>query len=368
MSRTLPCLVLLIALVTALAAPPAFAGEDARDDAGKVMDLAFEDAPIGKVLHELARLAGRNVIVAPDVSGRVTIKLAKVGWRQAFELLAQAHDLDVQHKAGNITVVRKAGKAGAVKIRTSPGSAEAEAAEHVRRRTALEQEIVESRTRIAELEREIARAKGAQPQVKRLVTKKARAVEDVRLMIHAAQDLFASRKAAMGALIEKYRRDGGLAIHERQGNLIVRGPAAAHERLGKDLESLRAAMAKDGFVLVEKEGKARRARLMDGEVKVARARVAKAQDDMAASRARIENLARALEHLKKAGAQEEAARVAKQLAAAKERYAAASAHVGHEKPGAGVEALRAEMRALRGEVRELSALVRKLLELQAARR
>lgn len=268
--RTLPRVLLFAVILLAVATPQARA-----EDEGKVMDLAFENAPIGKVLQELARLSGRNVVIAPDVQGTATVKLANVDWRRAFELLADAYALDVQHKAGTITIVRKA----------APSDAQ--------RKRALAKEIAASKARIAEIEREIE--------------------------AHAAR----RGGARMQAEAEKLRRALGATRKEHAGRKAEAALAAGHKR--------------------------------------------------------IENLARALEHLEQAGLRPEAERVAKHLevarreqialraklaAAAKER--AAARHHARSAAQGGLDGVRAEVRALRAEVRNLTVLVKKLLELHGA--
>ena len=446
MKSALPLALLLGALLALPATPLAHAD----DDRGTIMDLSFEDAPIGKVIQAIARFSGRNVVVAPDVKGNVTVKLVKVDWRKAFELIAKTHNLDVQHQPGNITIVRKrAGEPRSVKIRTAKlRAAETEAAEASRRQTDLVNEIAASKARIAALEREIARAEANRLRAAKSVAK-ARAseelVEEVEIIkedpvawgnkavqtiqIHDVKDLVQKRKKHIEKLMAKVKASGGHAQWHGT-NLVVRGTPKTQGFMRQGLEDLRAKAAKDAFVVVGKDGEKRKVRLVEGAVvdtkgrfvewtkvqqggaggkagavkhaedmKKLQDRIAVAETQMVETQRRIENLSRALDHLKKANARHEAERVAKQLAAAKDQYAQARAQMqrvsqalaesrkrrteaeaarrgatrirfseaASTRHGGGIEAVRAEVRALRGEVRELTGLVRKLLEMQEQR-
>ncbi len=344
--RTLPRVLLLAVILLAVATPQAHA-----EDEGKVMDLAFENAPIGKVLQELARLSGRNVVIAPDVQGTATVKLANVDWRRAFELLADAYALDVQHKAGTITIVRKA----------APSDAQ--------RKRALTKEIAASKARIAEIEREIeahaARRGGARMQAE---------AEKLRRALEATRKEHAGRKAeadgaiaAQRARLATVRKD--LARVEAE-SLRLREASRRIVENNKDLRKAYEALAPHGGIKIKRREPRRRA---VGDA------TAKAEAALAAGHKRIENLARALEHLQQAGLRPEAERVAKHLevakreqivlrarlaAAAKER--AAARHHARSAAQGGLDGVRAEVRALRAEVRNLTVLVKKLLELHGA--
>ena len=50
-------------------------------------DYNFKDAPLRDVIENIARVAGANVIISPEVEGSVTLRLAEVPWRDALEVL-----------------------------------------------------------------------------------------------------------------------------------------------------------------------------------------------------------------------------------------------------------------------------------------
>ena len=48
------------------------------------MSLVVDDAPVSQVLQTLAELKQKNLVVAPDVSGTVSLHLKEVPWSQAL--------------------------------------------------------------------------------------------------------------------------------------------------------------------------------------------------------------------------------------------------------------------------------------------
>jgi type II secretory pathway component GspD/PulD (secretin) len=60
------------------------------------VSLDFDEAPLPLVLKSFADLAGVNILLADDIQGSVTLHLKKVGWRDAFEALLDAHGLAVR--------------------------------------------------------------------------------------------------------------------------------------------------------------------------------------------------------------------------------------------------------------------------------
>ncbi|MBJ3815013.1 DNA uptake porin HofQ [Shimwellia pseudoproteus] len=57
------------------------------------ISLVVDNAPAGQVLQTLARQAQLNVVVAPGVSGELSLQLAKVPWSQALMIVATALDV-----------------------------------------------------------------------------------------------------------------------------------------------------------------------------------------------------------------------------------------------------------------------------------
>ncbi len=48
------------------------------------VSLVVDDAPVAQVLQSLAELKQKNLVVAPDVSGTVSLQLKEVPWQQAL--------------------------------------------------------------------------------------------------------------------------------------------------------------------------------------------------------------------------------------------------------------------------------------------
>lgn len=57
--------------------------------AGPLLSLALTDANVRTTLHAIARRAGLSLVIAPEVQGRVTLVLAKVGVREALRTIVE---------------------------------------------------------------------------------------------------------------------------------------------------------------------------------------------------------------------------------------------------------------------------------------
>ena len=73
----------LLLLLLPLAVAPA-----ARND--KPVSLVIDDAPVAQVLQALAEMNHKNLVVAPDVSGTLSLRLQKVPWSQALRAVADS--------------------------------------------------------------------------------------------------------------------------------------------------------------------------------------------------------------------------------------------------------------------------------------
>jgi type IV pilus assembly protein PilQ len=83
---------------------PAYAAEGAPQQAryrGKRVSFEFKDIDIQNLLRVIAEISKRNIVVADDVSGRVTIRLRNVPWDQALDLILRTKQLG-QETVGNI--------------------------------------------------------------------------------------------------------------------------------------------------------------------------------------------------------------------------------------------------------------------------
>lgn len=83
----------LLGVVTAFLVPAI--AEEKPDAATPIKNLQFQSADIQSVLTFLADYGGVNVVIAPEVSGTVTIKLSNVMWRAAMDIIGRTYDLAI---------------------------------------------------------------------------------------------------------------------------------------------------------------------------------------------------------------------------------------------------------------------------------
>ncbi len=82
---------------------PATVGQ-ARGYTGRRIDLDLKDANIHNVLRLIGEVSRRNIVVADDVSGTVTIRLRNVPWDQALAVILQSKGLGKVEYANMIRV------------------------------------------------------------------------------------------------------------------------------------------------------------------------------------------------------------------------------------------------------------------------
>jgi type IV pilus assembly protein PilQ len=73
---------------------------------GRRITLEFHDIEIRNLLRLIADVSKRNIVVADDVTGRVTVALRNVPWDQALELVLKTKGLD-KEELGNVIRVAK---------------------------------------------------------------------------------------------------------------------------------------------------------------------------------------------------------------------------------------------------------------------
>ncbi len=61
---------------------------------GKKISLDFQDADITAILRLIGDVSGYNVVIHPDVKGKITLKLLNVPWDQAMDIILKTHGLD----------------------------------------------------------------------------------------------------------------------------------------------------------------------------------------------------------------------------------------------------------------------------------
>jgi type IV pilus secretin PilQ/predicted competence protein len=96
-------------LLTAVLLLSASAQEQPAVDAtGVIKNLQFQAAEVRSVMSTLADYGNVNVVVAPDVTGTVTIRLQNVDWRSAMDIIASTYELAVVDGANGYIRVLKA--------------------------------------------------------------------------------------------------------------------------------------------------------------------------------------------------------------------------------------------------------------------
>ncbi|HVO84570.1 MAG TPA: type IV pilus secretin PilQ [Syntrophobacteria bacterium] len=76
---------------------------------GEPISLDLQDVDIRNVLRLLADVTGKNLVVEPDVKGRVTLKVDRVPWDQVLDLILKVNNLD-KVLEGNVIRVATADK------------------------------------------------------------------------------------------------------------------------------------------------------------------------------------------------------------------------------------------------------------------
>ena len=96
-------------LMLAAVAGPALAEELVAPSAnqGDPLSLDFQDIEVRAALQIIADFTGFNLVASDAVSGRITLHLDAVPWRQALELILQAKGLD-HRQLGNVLLVAPA--------------------------------------------------------------------------------------------------------------------------------------------------------------------------------------------------------------------------------------------------------------------
>ena len=93
-------------LVFAVAFIGAAVAEEVQDPTVPIKNLQYQSADIKSVLTHLADYGGVNVVIAPEVSGTVTIKLRDVQWRSAMDIIGRTYDLAVVDDESYIRVLK----------------------------------------------------------------------------------------------------------------------------------------------------------------------------------------------------------------------------------------------------------------------
>jgi type IV pilus assembly protein PilQ len=80
-----------------------------KEYTGKTISLDLMDTDLRNVLRLLSDLAGINIVIEPDVSGKVTLKVEQVPWDQVLDMVLAMNDLG-KEQVGNVIRIAKQSK------------------------------------------------------------------------------------------------------------------------------------------------------------------------------------------------------------------------------------------------------------------
>lgn len=72
--------------------------------ADQPLSLVFDDAPVERILQALADYQQTNLLIAPGVEGRLSLRLDNVGWERALALVTRLAKLTVIQEEGVLLV------------------------------------------------------------------------------------------------------------------------------------------------------------------------------------------------------------------------------------------------------------------------
>ncbi|WP_374941350.1 DNA uptake porin HofQ [Scandinavium lactucae] len=70
----------------------------------KTVSLAVDDVPVSQVLQAIAALGERNIVIAPDVNGQISLQLTDVPWKVALQTVTGSAGLGLETQ-GNVLFV-----------------------------------------------------------------------------------------------------------------------------------------------------------------------------------------------------------------------------------------------------------------------
>nr|HID59889.1 type IV pilus secretin family protein [Desulfobacterales bacterium] len=73
---------------------------------GQKISLDFHDADIRNVIRILTDISGQNIVIDPDVSGRITLRLKEVPWDQVLDFILKTNKLDKVVEGNIIRIAR----------------------------------------------------------------------------------------------------------------------------------------------------------------------------------------------------------------------------------------------------------------------
>jgi len=77
-----------------------------KNSSSKRYDMSFVDADFQSVFHSISELAGIDILLAPDVVGRLSMTVTKKTWSEMMDIICKMHDL-IWLKEGNYINVQR---------------------------------------------------------------------------------------------------------------------------------------------------------------------------------------------------------------------------------------------------------------------
>ncbi|MBI2217390.1 MAG: AMIN domain-containing protein [Candidatus Rokubacteria bacterium] len=74
---------------------------------GRLISLDFKDADVVNLLRILAAESGKNIVIADDVKGKMSITLKNVPWEQALDIILESRGLEKLEKGNVIRIVTR---------------------------------------------------------------------------------------------------------------------------------------------------------------------------------------------------------------------------------------------------------------------
>jgi type IV pilus assembly protein PilQ len=94
-----------------------------REYSGRRITLDFHDIEIRNLLRLIADVSKKNIVVADDVTGKVTVSLRNVPWDQALDLILKTKGLDKEEMGNVIRIAKFEQIAGEAKARAEANKA-----------------------------------------------------------------------------------------------------------------------------------------------------------------------------------------------------------------------------------------------------
>jgi len=79
-----------------------------KSSGSKRYDISFVDADFQSVFHSISELAGKDILLAPDVVGRLSMTVTKKTWTEMMDIICNMHDLIWLNEGSYINVQRTA--------------------------------------------------------------------------------------------------------------------------------------------------------------------------------------------------------------------------------------------------------------------